>query len=99
MIQNHHLKNFLNQKRKKNIKYIFYRSPSLLKLHALKEHSKKLYGKRKLEQLLENVKQKIEKILEVELRMDENESEKIMQQEAADVDKHIEIMKKQLQLM
>ena len=54
---------------------------------------------KKKNELQENVKQKIEKILEVELRMDENESEKIMQQEAADVDKHIEIMKKQLQLM
>lgn len=71
---------------------------SPLKLHVLSEHSKKHYGKRKLEQLQENVKQKIEKVLEVELPMDESESEETIQQKAADMDKLTEIMKKQLQL-
>lgn len=71
---------------------------SPLKLHALSEHSKKHYGKRKLEQLKENVKQKIEKVLEVELPMEESESEETIQQKAADMDKLTEIMKKQLQL-
>ena len=45
---------------------------SPLKLHALSECNKKHQGKRKLEQLQENVKHKTEKVLDIELPMQES---------------------------
>ena len=71
---------------------------SPLKLHALSEHSKKSYGKEKLEKFEENVKKKIEKALKVEFPAEENQSLKTVEQKPSDMDKLVEIMKKELLL-
>lgn len=70
---------------------------SPLKLHALNESCKISYAQQKLEKLQQNVKKKIEIVLDVEVPQEGTKLEKtIMEQKAADMDLLVETIKNQL---
>ena len=69
---------------------------SPMKLHALGEHSKSSYGKEKLQRVNEKVKSKIESVLEVKLPEEKNDLEKTVLQKSEDMDKLVDIIKKEM---
>lgn len=69
---------------------------SPLKLHGLGETSKRSYGKRKLEKLQKNIEDNFRKVLNVEVSPTVNETEKIVSEKAADLDKLVEVMKENI---
>lgn len=70
---------------------------SPLKLHGLHSHSKIAYGKRKMIHLQENVRDKINKVLQVEIPSSEKEVEMVIKEKACDMDKLVEVMKTSIQ--
>ena len=69
---------------------------SPLKLHALNESCKISYAQQKIEKLQQNVKNKIEFVLDVEVPPEGMKLEKEMEQKAADMDLLVENIKTQL---
>jgi hypothetical protein len=69
---------------------------SPMKLHALGKHSRSSYGKKKLKSVHENVKRKIQTVLETDLPEEKYDLERSVINKSNDLDKLVNIIKSEL---